>query len=125
MDYRKYNQTYYVRLDKGDEIISSLLQICRKEDIASAIFSGIGGCKHAEIQTFIPESGTFETQELSGMLELISLNGNIVRDEDGSLFHHTHAMFSFKKDLHRHLFEKRKLQMKITTQHLLLAKELP
>ena len=98
MDYRKDNQTYYVRLDKGDEIISSLLQICRKEDIASAIFSGIGGCKHAEIQTFIPESGTFETQELSGMLELISLNGNIVRDEDGSLFHHTHAMFSFKKD---------------------------
>ena len=98
MDYRKYHQTYYVRLDRGDEIISSLLELCRKEDIASAIYSGIGGCKHAEIQTFIPESGTFETQELSGMLELISLNGNIVRDEDGSLFHHTHAMFSFKKD---------------------------
>ena len=62
MDYRKYNQTYYVRLDKGEEIISSLLEICRKEDIASAIFSGIGGCKQAEIQTFIPETGTFETQ---------------------------------------------------------------
>ena len=98
MDFRKYNQTYYVRLDKGDEIIGSLLEICRKENIASAVFSGIGGCRQAEIQTFIPETGEFETQKLAGMLELIALNGNIVRDEEGKLFHHTHAMFSFKKD---------------------------
>ena len=32
------------------------------------------------------------------MLELVSLNGNVVRDKDGQLFHHTHALFSFKKD---------------------------
>ena len=32
------------------------------------------------------------------MLELVSLNGNVVRDSDGQLFHHNHALFSFKKD---------------------------
>ena len=96
MDYREYNQTYYIRMDKGDEIISSILEICRKEKIASAVYSGSGGCRKAEIQTFSPESGTFETQELSGMLELVSLNGNIICDEQGELYHHTHALFSFK-----------------------------
>jgi predicted DNA-binding protein with PD1-like motif len=45
---------------------------------------------------FIPETGSFETEQLEGMLELVSLNGNVVRDDDGKLFHHTHALFSFK-----------------------------
>ena len=85
-------------MDRGDEIISNLLSICEKESIPSAIFSGIGGCQSAELQVFIPETGSFETERLEGMLELVSLNGNVVRDDKGQLFHHTHALFSFKKD---------------------------
>lgn len=98
MEYRNYNGTYYVRADKGDEIIGCILDVCSKEHISSAVFSGIGGCSSTEIQTFIPENGEFETHELSGMLELLSLNGNIITDDDGKLYHHAHAVFSFKKD---------------------------
>lgn len=32
------------------------------------------------------------------MLELVSLNGNVVSGDDGQLYHHTHALFSFKRD---------------------------
>ena len=81
MEYRKFGTTCYVRMDRGDEIIGGLLDICAKEGIGSAIYSGIGGCASAELQTFIPDKGAFETEQLSGMLELISLNGNIVTDE--------------------------------------------
>ena len=83
-------------MDRGDEIISNLLSICEKESIPSAVFSGIGGCQSAELQVFIPETGSFETEQLEGMLELVSLNGNVVRDDDEKIFHHTHALFSFK-----------------------------
>lgn len=96
MDYRNFNNTIYIRMDRGDEIIGTIIDICKKEHISSAIFSGIGGCQKAEIQTFIPETGTFETQTIGGMLELVSLNGNIVTDENNEYFHHTHAMFSYK-----------------------------
>ena len=96
MDYRKFGETYYIRMDRGDEIISSILDICRREGIASAIYSGIGGCAEAQIQTFIPASSSFETQTLSGMLELVSLNGNVVTDDEGVYYHHTHAAFSYK-----------------------------
>ena len=96
MDYRRMNDTYYVRVDKGEEIITELLQICRKEEIQSAVFTGIGGCSHAQLQTFIPEKGEFETETLDGMLELINITGNIVTDND-RLFHHTHAVFSYKE----------------------------
>lgn len=58
MEYRKYGNTFYARMDRGDEIISCILDLCKKEGIQSAIFGGIGGCSSAEIQTFIPETGT-------------------------------------------------------------------
>ena len=102
MDYRRYGETYYVRIDKGDEIIGCILDICRRENISSAIFNGIGGCSGAQIQTFSLETGAFETRELSGMLELVSLTGNVITDGQGGLFHHTHAVFALKED-GRHL----------------------
>ena len=98
MDYRKFGNNYYVRLDKGEEIVTSLLEVCRKENVLSAIFSGIGGCADAEIQTFIPASGTFTTERVEGMLELIALSGNVVAGGDDRRFHHTHALFSYKRD---------------------------
>lgn len=103
MDYRKFGDTCYIRIDKGEEVISTIKEICRKEAIRSAVYTGIGGCSRAEIQTFIPEEGSFETECLEGMQELISLNGNIIEDENGELFHHTHAAFSYKVgDEHRY-----------------------
>lgn len=96
MEYKKIGETYYIRMDRGDEIIGNILEVCRKESIPSAIFSGIGGCSNAELQVFIPETGSFETEQLEGMLELVSLNGNVVSGDDGQLYHHTHALFSFK-----------------------------
>ena len=73
MDYRKFGECYYIRMDRDDEIISTILEICKKENVRSATFSGIGGCKDAKIQTFIPETGSFEEQRISGMLELVKI----------------------------------------------------
>lgn len=96
MDYRRMNDICYVRVDKGEEIIAELLKVCRKENIRSAVFTGIGGCSRAELQTFIPDKGMFETETIYGMLELINITGNIITD-NGELFHHAHALFSYKE----------------------------
>ena len=98
MDYRKLGETYYLRMDKGDEIVACILDVCRREGIASATYSGIGGCQSAQIQTFIPEKGAFETGEIEGLLELVSFNGNVISDESGGLHHHTHALFAYLQD---------------------------
>ena len=97
MDYRKFADTYYIRLDRGDEIISSILAICEKEGIVSATYSGIGGCSEAQIQTYLPEAGEFETRTLAGMLELVSIIGNVVSDNEGIFHHHAHAAFAYKE----------------------------
>lgn len=96
MDYRKFGDTYYIRFDKGDEIISGILDICKRAKVESAVFSGIGGLSQAEIQTFIPAKGEFETETINGMLELVSVNGNVVTDEDMNYYSHTHSLVSYK-----------------------------
>ena len=96
MEYRKYGDAFYIRMDKGDEIISTILQLCKTEGIQSCTFSGIGGCSRALVQTFNAETGLFESRQLEGTLELISLNGNVITDQEGTYFHHTHALFAYK-----------------------------
>ena len=88
MEHKRFGDTCYIRLDRGDEVISSILEVCRAERVESATFSGIGGCSEARIQTFIPEAGTFEERTLSGMLELVSLTGNVISDDQGALYPH-------------------------------------
>lgn len=102
MDYRNYGGVFYVRLDRGDEIIASVLDVCKKEQIGSAFYSGIGGCGEAQIQTFLPETGTFELQMLRGMLELVSLTGDVITDDEDGYYHHTHAVFSYKDEEGKH-----------------------
>ena len=48
MDYRKFGNTIYIRMDKGNEIISCILNICKEKQIPSAAFTGIGGCGEAQ-----------------------------------------------------------------------------
>jgi len=97
MEYKKYGDTYYIRMDRGDEIIENILGVCRKERIISCTYSGIGGCGQAEIQTYIPETNTFESNVIKGMLELVSLTGNVTSDEADQLYHHTHGIFTYKE----------------------------
>ena len=102
MDYRKYGDTYYIRFDRGDEIVRGILEVCSREKIRSAVYSGIGGCESAEIQTCNPAERQFDTHRVQGMLELVSMNGNAMLDTEGAYTHHTHAVFSFLEDgVHR------------------------
>ena len=95
MEYRNYGNTYYIRMDRGDEIFSSILSLCKKENIRSAVFSGIGGIGEAESQIFQPETNTFALERIVGTLELVTLMGNVVCDETGELRHHSHAMLFY------------------------------
>ncbi len=95
MDYNKYGNALYVRFDRGDEVISGILDICKREHILSATYSGIGGCGDVTVSTYIPDKQEFMPHNKTGLLEMISLNGNISADDKDNIYEHTHAMFSY------------------------------
>ena len=94
MDYRKYSEKYYIRLDRGDEIIASLTQLCAQEHITAASVQGIGGCGSAAVGVFDPEAKTYHRHQVNAMLELISLDGNVTAYE-GAPYLHLHASFAY------------------------------
>ena len=98
MDYRKYGDSYYIRADRNDKLIATILDVCRREGIRSATFSGIGGCKEAQIEVFDAGKGTFECERVEGLLELVCLTGNVIEDAQGEPAFHAHALFAYRDD---------------------------
>ena len=96
MEHRRYGGQYYIRLDKGDELISSLTELCASEGIAVGCVKGIGGCEKVVTGVFDPEKKDYVREELTGTLEMISLDGNITV-VGGKPFVHAHACFAYIK----------------------------
>lgn len=95
MDYQKMGEKFYLRLDKGEELLTTVLRVCREEGVQSATFHGIGAFGQVCVATYIPEKDDFLDHHRSGMLELVSLDGNISHDEERQIYEHAHAMFSY------------------------------
>lgn len=95
MEYSKENHTIYIRIDKDESIIDTIQNVCRQEKVNTGYFQGIGACDLAVLSTYIPKSNEFKDHTISGMIEMISLMGNISTDDNGCLVLHCHGTFSF------------------------------
>ena len=98
MDYKTIDNIIFVKIDKDEEILSSIQQICKKENILSGYFQGIGACGEVIVSTYQPEADDFTDHKKTGMLELVSLMGNITIGDDESPVLHSHASFSYLND---------------------------
>ena len=95
MKFREFGGKVYIRADKGDELIDCITRVCEAMGIGSATFHGIGACGDVTVATYIPEKDDFLDHRRSGLLEMVSLDGNIVTTDDGRYAAHAHAMFSY------------------------------
>ena len=95
MEYKRMKNTIYLRIDKDEKVVETIKDLCKKENICSGYFQGIGACDNAILSTYISEKDDFIDHEVTGMLEMISLIGNISVDENRVPFLHSHAVFSY------------------------------
>ena len=89
MEYKKYSQKIIVRLDRGDEIVTSLKSLASKEKINFASVSGIGAVGSVKAGYFDTKEKCFKSFDLSGDLEVVSFAGNI-NIMDGETYTHFH-----------------------------------
>ena len=92
MNYDKFNDSYVIRLDKDDEIIKSLKEICEKEEINLAGITGLGASNLVEIGVFNVNTKEYKTKIFEGMFEITSLIGNVTI-KDGEVYLHLHINF--------------------------------
>lgn len=92
MEYKKFNENYVIRLNKGEEVINSLKELCNKEDIKLAEITGLGASNLVEIGVFNVNTKEYNTKVFEGMFEITSLVGNATR-KDGDVYLHIHINF--------------------------------
>ena len=95
MDYKKSGETIFLRVDKGEEVLSAILEACRQEHVLTAWVQGIGACGEVTVSTYLPDAQTFTEHTVAGMIEMISLSGNVSMEDDGTPFLHCHGVFSY------------------------------
>ena len=90
MDYRKHQDTYIVRMDRGEEVVDCLKRLCRACGISLAQVSAIGAADRAEIGLYNVEKQQYIKTELEGEMEVISILGSVtVKDGDVYLYGYT------------------------------------
>ena len=89
MEFKKFNNDYVVRLNKGENVIESLKKLCREEDIKLAEITGLGASNKVEIGVFNTNTKEYKTKVFDGMFEITSLVGNVTR-KDGEVYLHIH-----------------------------------
>ena len=89
MDYRRFEDTIVVRLDKGEEICRQLLEIAKKEQIPAAAVSGIGAVNDFVVGLFDPEKKQFGENHFTGYYEVTAITGNL-STKAGAPYLHLH-----------------------------------
>lgn len=100
MEFREFDNYYVIRIEKGEEIVNSIKDLCLKEDIRLGSISGIAAANLIEIGLFNVDTKQYRTETFEGMFEITSLTGNITRKGD-EVYMHMHVNFSDETNMVR------------------------
>lgn len=89
MDYRKYKDTYVIRMNRGEEILTTLKEVCLKENIKCASIQAIGAVDEFSVGLYDVVSKKYNENTFKGAYEIVSLLGNITT-MNGKYYSHLH-----------------------------------
>lgn len=87
MRYQKFENVYAVRIDKGEEIMQKLKELCKTEHIRFAQVSAIGASEHAVLGVYGLDSQEYDKEIRDGFCEITSLSGNVTTVNDEPYIH--------------------------------------
>lgn len=93
MKYANFEDTYVLRLEKGEEVVESIKKLCKEEKITLAEITGLGAANLVEIGLFNVNTKEYRTEVIEGMFEITSLIGNATTKEREPYLH-LHINFS-------------------------------
>lgn len=89
MEFEKFGSKYVVRFDKGEEIIATLTDLCKKENIKLGSVSAIGATNEVELGILNTTDKSYNSYILKGDHEIANLIGNI-STMNGEVYLHLH-----------------------------------
>lgn len=96
MEYRRFNNTVVVRLQRGEEILTELKKVALSENIKLAKISAIGATDYFVVGAYSVEEKKYYKNEFKGVFEITNLCGNITT-MNGEYYAHLHITCADEK----------------------------
>ena len=89
MEYRKFDNTYIVRMDPSEEILEQVKALALKEHIQLASVQALGAINDFTVGVFKTDEKKYYANSFQGSYEIVSLTGTI-NTMDGEFYCHLH-----------------------------------
>lgn len=89
MDYRRFNDTIILRIDRGEEIIETVKTVAEKQHIRLASVSALGATDNFTVGVYDLDTKRYDSKTFTGPHEILSLVGTIT-EKDGAFYQHLH-----------------------------------
>lgn len=84
---------YIIRLDKGEDVIKTLKEICKEYNISLGNITGIGATDKVTLGLFNTTNKKYYSKTLEGLFEITSMVGNVT-SMDTEVYLHLHCNVS-------------------------------
>jgi predicted DNA-binding protein with PD1-like motif len=91
MEYTKVGSRYVLRLDKGEEVITTLLDFLKKEDIRLGRVWALGGMENVTLGLLRKSDMQFARRSFNQGMEIASFFGTIT-EKDNQPYLHAHTV---------------------------------
>ncbi len=97
MEYRRFDNNIVVRIDRGEDIVEKIKELCSLENIKLGSVSGIGAVMETEIGIFNVDTKEYFSKTFEGLYEVSNLTGNI-SEMNGETYLHLHITIGDVKE---------------------------
>ena len=98
MQYKRFDNTVFLRIDKGEEILEQLQAMAQAEHITLASVQALGAVDDFTVGVFNTAEKKYSANHLEGMYEIVSLTGTITT-KNGEFYAHLHMSAGDDKGL--------------------------
>ena len=89
MQYRKFENKFFIRIDKGEEIMSTLENFCKEKNIKLAEVKALGAVDDFEVGLFDVVEKKYHKNNFKFPAEITSLWGTVTT-QNGQVYLHIH-----------------------------------
>ncbi|MFH1590918.1 MAG: PPC domain-containing DNA-binding protein [archaeon] len=83
----KTDYGFLLKIESGEEVISSITGFCEEQGLGAGVMLGLGAVRDAELAYYNPETKEYETRLFDEQMEVVSFLSNIAMEEGKVLLH--------------------------------------
>lgn len=96
MEFKQKDNVYFIRLDKGENVLQVLEKFLDENNIKGGFFTGLGAINYLKLYFFNQKEKNFNEKVIEEDMEVTSLVGNITMNE-GKPYIHSHIVVATKE----------------------------